>query len=303
MRAVCVALFVFGVLSNGFGDIAPISGQAPVLVTYKTQGAEVREVLRELFRQAKVSGYTIDPDVQGKVQFSAAKVQIDVALASVLAQVGATFSAENNEYRIFSKQQAAIQTTEAPGFEAKRASFSFSGEDLEAVVARIFSEFDQSFVMSSKIQGKVTLTFNYVTLPVALDRLGRACGFTYELKDTVYTLLPSQTSAPLGMESALPGFSERLATTPLADQKSIQKEVPASSGQFVVLTFTDRRASDLFADTFAQMRLRVKIMPGLTQKLSGYFAAGSFESRLYELKTLANAKVTLEKGVHVVRPR
>jgi len=303
MRAVCVALVAFGVLSNGFGDPTPISLQAQVLVTYKTQGAEVREVLRELFRQAKVSGYTIDPDVQGKVQFSASKVRLDAALASVLTQVGATFSAENNEYRIFSKKQTDLPTPEAPGFEAKRASFNFGGEDLETVVATIFSEFDQSFVMSSKIQGKVTLTFNYVTLPVALDRLGRACGFTYELKDTVYTLLPAQTNAQTGTEILLPISTERMAPIRATDQIGIEKLAVAKVGQFPALTFTDRRASDLFAETFAQMRLRVKIMPGLTQKLSGYFAAGSFESRLYELKTLANAKVTLEKGVHVVRPR
>jgi type II secretory pathway component GspD/PulD (secretin) len=303
MRAVCVALVAFGVVACGFAVVTQTQSEKSALVSYKTQGTEVREVLRQLFRQAKVSKYSIDPDVQGKVQFSASNVQLDVALASLLTQVGATFSAENNEYRVFTKQQAENPAPEAPGYEAKRGSFNFSGEDIETVIGTIFSQFDQSFVMSSKIQGKVTLTFNYVTLPVALDRLGRACGFTYELKDTVYTLLPAQTNAQTGTEILLPISTERMAPIRATDEIGIEKLAVAKVGQFPALTFTDRRASDLFSETFGQMKLKVKIMPGLQQKLSGYFNAGSFESRLYELKTLANAKVTLEKGVHVVRPR
>lgn len=296
-------MFAFGAISCGFAGATQTQAEKSTLVSYKTQGTEVREVLRQLFRQAKVSKYSIDPDVQGKVQFSASNVPLDVALASLLTQVSAAFSAENNEYRVFLKQQAENSAPEAPGYEAKRGSFSFSGEDIETVIGTIFSQFDQSFVMSSKIQGKVTLTFNYVTLPVALDRLGRACGFTYELKDTVYTLLPISATAPIAAERALPVQTKRTAFVSTLDQSMVAKTSPTSSGRFEALTFTDRRAADLFTETFAQMRMRVKIMPGLTQKLSGYFAAGSFESRLYELKTLANAKVTLEKGVHVVRPR
>jgi len=303
MRAVCVALVAFGVVSCGFAGATQTQAEKSALVSYKTQGTEVREVLRQLFRQAKVSKYSIDPDVQGKVQFSASNVQLDVALAALLTQVGAAFSAENNEYRVFTKQQAENPAPEAPGYEAKRGSFNFSGEDIETVIGTIFSQFDQSFVMSSKIQGKVTLTFNYVTLPVALDRLGRACGFTYELKDTVYTLLPNSATAPIGAEMALPVQTERTAFVSTLDPASVAKTSPASLVRFEALTFTDRRAADLFTETFGQMRMRVKIMPGLQQKLSGHFSAGSFETRLYELKTLANAKVTLEKGVHVVRPR
>jgi type II secretory pathway component GspD/PulD (secretin) len=302
MRAACLALFFVGVISIGSAaPIQPAVPQGPVLVSYKANAADVRVVLRELFKQAKVNGFSIDPEVQGTVQFTASKVQFDTALTSVLKQVGATFSAENNEYHVFSAQQKDIPGADAPGYEAKRASFSFVNDDLEVVVTNLFMAYDQSFVMSSKIQGKVSLILNNVPLAVALDRIGRACGFTYELKDTVYTLLPSLTlqsasteiSRPLGLQEI-----EKAAAPASTRQKGF-----AFTGQLPVLTFTDRKASDLFAELFKSAQTRVKVMPGLDQKLSGFFGPANFAARLYELKTLANAKVTLEKGVYVVRPR
>jgi len=69
------------------------------LITFKMDNADVRQVLREIFKSAKVS-YSIAPEVQGALDVDLKDASFDVALKMVLDRVHATYRIENGVYEI-----------------------------------------------------------------------------------------------------------------------------------------------------------------------------------------------------------
>lgn len=68
-------------------------------ITLNAKRADVRFVLRDVFRQADVS-YTIAPDVTGTVTVSGKNMRFEVALKKVLSAAGATYTIGDNVYNI-----------------------------------------------------------------------------------------------------------------------------------------------------------------------------------------------------------
>jgi hypothetical protein len=66
--------------------------------------ADVRDVLKALFKTAGNPSYTIDQNVLGTVTTNLTNVTLDVALQNILRQVDATYRLEAGTYQIIKKQ-------------------------------------------------------------------------------------------------------------------------------------------------------------------------------------------------------
>lgn len=94
-------------VAQGAGQGQDISNQ--VIPTLEFDQANVRDALRQLFRNVNVS-YDVAPDVQGAVTLSMKSQTFEVILQSILKQVDATYRIEAGKYVIIRKPPPPVFT-------------------------------------------------------------------------------------------------------------------------------------------------------------------------------------------------
>jgi len=75
-----------------------------IIASVQYEQSDVREALRAVFKSAGVTGYTIDPTVQGTVTANLTGQTLGVVLNALLRQVDATYRVESGIYQVIRKE-------------------------------------------------------------------------------------------------------------------------------------------------------------------------------------------------------
>lgn len=91
------------------------------MVKLEFQEADVREVIRALFKPLNVS-YSIDADIQGTVTLNLINVTFETALQNITRQVNATYRVEAGVYRIIRREEPGVYKEEPSDVVVKKDS-------------------------------------------------------------------------------------------------------------------------------------------------------------------------------------
>ncbi len=98
------AVALASMLLAGLPALSPAQSDptSKVISSLEFQQADVREVLRSLFKEADAS-YSVAPDVQGTVTVSLKHVNFETALQNIVRQVDATYRVTGGVYEIIKR--------------------------------------------------------------------------------------------------------------------------------------------------------------------------------------------------------
>lgn len=175
-------------------QVAPETG----LVTIASRGQDVRNVLFDLFDQAKKS-FVLEPSVRHTLYLALSGVDFEEALSIVCAQAGLEYELDNGIYFV-SKAAAPTQakpTTPGPAPAKPKPLGKLTDQDLQkklttrlamADIRGVFSEFGKQTGITIEVaenvpKYKVDAYLVDTSLKYALDVVTRAAGLVYVRTD------------------------------------------------------------------------------------------------------------------------
>jgi type II secretory pathway component GspD/PulD (secretin) len=173
-------------------QVAPETG----LVTIASRGQDVRNVLFDLFDQAKKS-FVLEPSVRHTLYLALSGVEFEEALSIVCAQAGLEYTLDNGIYFVAKAAQQAKPTTPAPAPAKPKPLGKLTDQDLQkklttrlamADIRGVFAEFGKQTGITIEVaenvpKYKVDAYLVDTSLKYALDVVTRAAGLVYVRTD------------------------------------------------------------------------------------------------------------------------
>ncbi|MGV3614361.1 MAG: hypothetical protein ACO1SV_03405 [Fimbriimonas sp.] len=161
------------------------------------QGAEVRDLLRRIFRGNSME-YTLAPDIQGVVTLNLRDVRFDILLETVLRQVDATYRVEGGVVQVIRRVGEGV-TTRVPDDDLLVRivpSVEFQSADVRHALRQLFRNQGVSYTVAPDVQGTVTLSLTNVTFETALTNLTRQVDATYRIEGGVILIVKRPSDGP-----------------------------------------------------------------------------------------------------------
>lgn len=182
LRSIVALLLCVFVFAGGRGTAvaaAPDTSNT-IISSLMLDDADVRDALKQLFKLAEVTNYSIATSIQGVVTLSVKNQPFETCLRNILAQVHATYRVEGSVYIIIPKRDDSVdQVSIADAFLSRNIeSFVAKDRDVRECLAELLE--GASYVIDSNVQGRVTATLANISAGVALREILKDLGATWE---------------------------------------------------------------------------------------------------------------------------
>lgn len=196
LKALTLAICIFtGALAFGQDTASPLA-----TVTIKSKGDDVREVVSNLFEQAK-KNFVLDSTIEFKLYLSLENLPFDEALPIVCKTAHLEYEIKNGIYYVRHKPQngsaAATTTTKEvvvpkplgpipQSTMMKRVSLNLKQTDIKAVYAELAKQAGVNIDIDPKVPSyKLDAIIEPTTFRAALNQLADATGLTFKLTNNM----------------------------------------------------------------------------------------------------------------------
>lgn len=180
-----MALATLIVLALSGGPVRQEDPRLTLIPSVNVRGKEVRDVVRTLFKQAKVD-YTIDPQVSGPVTLNVKNLRLEVVLDRILRQVDAFSRVENGVWHVIRND-----TEISPPVTVKDEM-----RDVGLVLQEIFRKAGRRYVLDPTVKGKVVLPISTASVEDTLTFVLRQVDARYVVQNGVYLISLTPQQAP-----------------------------------------------------------------------------------------------------------
>jgi type II secretory pathway component GspD/PulD (secretin) len=177
------------------------------------QRIDVREALRGLFRELKIS-YSIDPAVQGQVTPESSQESFEARLLSILRQVDATYRIEGGVYEIIRVNHLT---------------------NVRAALRTLFQEFKISYSIDPSIQGDVNVDVSPRSFEHRLQSILDQAHATYRVNGDTYQVLALPERKGIRMNPPDPALMSLMMGTVIETEPDQEPSTITSDKSFLYI--------------------------------------------------------------------